>query len=58
MALDEVTNERRLAIAMGTREVELTTAVNCAVAVIVRFTLENPLIRHLMIPPLTNIISG
>jgi hypothetical protein len=50
MAFDELTNERGLTIAMGTREIELTTAINCAVAVIIRLALKNPSIRHLMIP--------
>jgi hypothetical protein len=31
---------------MGTRQVELTTTIHSTIAVIVRFTLEEPLIRH------------
>jgi hypothetical protein len=58
MAFNEVTNERGLTVAVGAREVELTTAVNRAVAVIVGFTLENPLIGHLMLPSLTDIFFG
>jgi hypothetical protein len=48
IALDEVTNESRLTIPMGTREIELATAVHCAVAVVVRLAFENPLIGHVL----------
>jgi len=35
-----VTNERRLAISMGARQVELATTINCAIAVVISFTFE------------------
>jgi hypothetical protein len=40
VALDDVTNERRLAISMGARQVELTTTINCAIAIVISFTFE------------------
>jgi hypothetical protein len=44
VALNDIADEIPLTIAIGTRQVELATAVNRTVAVIVGFTLEQPLI--------------
>jgi hypothetical protein len=40
MTFNDVTDEGRLTIAMGTRQVELATTIHRAIAVIIRFTLE------------------
>jgi hypothetical protein len=52
MAFDDVADEGRLAITIGARQVELAAAVDLAVAVIVGFTLEEPLINQLIDSPL------
>jgi hypothetical protein len=40
MALNDLTDEGRLAISMGARQIELATTIYGAIAVIVGFTLE------------------
>jgi hypothetical protein len=46
MAFNEVADEGRLAIAVSARQVELATTVHGAIAVVIGFALEQPLIRH------------
>jgi hypothetical protein len=46
MAFDDVADEGRLTIAVGARQIELATAIDLAIAVIVGFALEFPLVRH------------
>ena len=52
MTLDDVADEGRLTIAIGAGQIELAAAVDLAIAVIVSFALEEPLISHLDAPPL------
>jgi hypothetical protein len=52
VAFNDVTDEGRLAIAVGGRQVELATTIHSAIAVIVGFALEQPLISHTLDPPL------
>ena len=40
MAVDDVSDKGRLTIALGAGQIELAAAVDLAVAVIIRFTLE------------------
>jgi hypothetical protein len=40
---------------VGARQVELATAIHSAIAVIIGFALEQPLITHRVDPPLINI---
>jgi len=51
MARNDFADEGRLTIAVGTRQVELATAIHSAIAVVIGFTLEQPLITHLVDPP-------
>jgi len=46
MALDDVADKGRLTIAIGAGKIELTTAVDLAIAIVVSFALEQPLISH------------
>jgi hypothetical protein len=57
MAFNDVPDEGRLAIAVGARQVELATAIHSAIAVIIGFALEQPLITHRVDPPLITIGS-
>ncbi len=47
VAFNDVTDEGRLTIAVRARQVELATAIHSAIAVIISFALEQPLISHL-----------
>ena len=51
MAFNDVADEGRLTIAVGARQVELATAIHGAIAVIISFALEYPLICHFRDPP-------
>ncbi len=51
VAFDDVADEGRLTIALGTRQVELAPAVYRTVAVSVGFALKYPLISHPVAPP-------
>jgi hypothetical protein len=51
VAFHDVTDEGRLTIAVGARQVELATAIHSAIAVIIGFTLEKPFITHLVDSP-------
>jgi hypothetical protein len=55
VTFNDVTDEGRLAIAVGARQVELATTIHSAIAVIIGFALEQPLITHRVDPPLINI---
>jgi hypothetical protein len=46
MAFDDVADKGRLTIAIGAGKIELTTAVDLAIAIVVSFALEQPLISH------------
>ena len=46
MALNDVTDEGRLAIAVGARYVELASTIHSAVAVVIGFALEQPFVSH------------
>ena len=46
MPFHDIADEGRLTVAVGTREVELTAAIHGTIAVVVRFALEHPSIRH------------
>src|SRR5688572_12745640 len=50
MAFNDVANEGRLTIAMGAWKVELATTIHGAIAVVVGFALEEPLIAHVVGP--------
>jgi hypothetical protein len=52
MAFDDVADIGRLTIAIGAGQIELAAAVDLAIAVVVSFALEEPLIGHLNTPPL------
>jgi hypothetical protein len=56
MAFDDVADIGRLTIAIGAGNIELTAAVDLAIAVVVSFALEEPLISHLDSPPLADLI--
>jgi hypothetical protein len=46
MAFDNVTDEGRLAVAVGAGYVELATTIHGAIAVVIGFALEKPFITH------------
>ena len=46
MAFNDIADEGRLAKAVGARQVELAAAIDGAIAVVIGFALEFPLIRH------------
>ena len=50
VAFDNFADESRLAISMGARQVELATAVHGAIAVVVGFAFEKPLVTHFVDP--------
>ena len=50
MAFDDVADIGRLTIAIGAGKIELTTAVYLAIAIVVSFALEQPLISHFNTP--------
>src|SRR4051794_16554781 len=56
MALEDAADIGRLTIAIGAGKIELTAAVDLAIAVVVTFALEEPLISHLDCPPLADLI--
>ncbi len=47
MTCNDVTDEGRLTIAMGARQIELASTIHSAIAIVVGFTLEQPLISQL-----------
>src|SRR5262245_20697731 len=55
MALNNVADEGRLTISMGARQVELATAVDCAIAVVVGLAFENPSVCHRRLAPLRRV---
>jgi hypothetical protein len=46
MAFDDVADKGRLTIAIGAGKIELTAAVDLAIAIVVSFAFEQPLIGH------------
>jgi hypothetical protein len=50
MAVDKVADERRLAIAMCAGQIELTATIYRTVAIIVGFTLKQPMVSHIATP--------
>jgi hypothetical protein len=51
MAFNNVTDEGRLAMAVGARYVELATTIHSTIAVVIGFTLEKPFITHIVDSP-------
>src|SRR5262245_7998849 len=55
MACNDLADEGRLTIAVGARQIELATAIHCAIAVIVSLALEDPLVGHRRRAPLRRV---
>ncbi len=55
VTFNDVTDEGRLTIAKSARQIELATTIHSAIAVIVSFALEEPLIYHFVDLPSINL---